>query len=259
MPKATINNTGIYYEVQGKGSPLVMIQGYLGDHSAWSSQVRLFRKYFQVITFDARGLGKSDISKVPFTIPVQAEDVRGLMDFLKIDRAHILGISLGGLVAQAFAINHPDRVMKLVLAATFPGTDSQYLGENLREAAANRAAASFDQAFTQVAHLAFNNPFTRFLISLIAHTPRASRLKPYVKQMQLIGNYNALEQLHRIQASTLVIVGSQDKIILPQSSEILAAKIPKAKLVIVKGGAHAFFLENRREFNREVLQFLQSP
>jgi 3-oxoadipate enol-lactonase len=259
MPKTIINNTTIYFEVQGNGPPLVMIQGYLGDHSAWSFQVRAFRRYFRVITYDARGIGQSDVSKVPYTIPVQAGDVMGLMDFLKIDRAHIIGISLGGLVAQAFAILYPERIMKLVLAATFPGIDPGYLGENLRGFATNQTTTNIDLSLNVLAPLAFNNPATRLIIKLIAHTSRTSRLSPYVKQMQSIGNYSALEQLDRIQAPTLVIAGSRDKVILPHSSEILAGKIPGAKLVMVKGGSHAFFMENRREFNREVLQFLRSP
>jgi 3-oxoadipate enol-lactonase len=259
MPEARINDTTLYYEEHGKGFPLVMIQGFMGDHSAWFSQVRAFKKYFRVITFDARGLGKSSLSRVPYTIPVQAGDVLGLMDFLKIDRAHILGISLGGMVAQEVAINHPERVVKLVLAATFPATDSKYIGEKVKVLARNRATANIDESLNILAPLAFNNPVTRSAIRLVAYTPWVRRLNPYVKQMRSVGDYSALEYLDRIQSPTLVIAGSRDRIILPHSSEIIADKIPGAKLVMINGGPHALFMEKCRQFNREILQFLQSP
>ncbi len=258
MPEAAINGTTIYYEEHGQGPPLVMIQGYMGDHSAWFNQVKAFNKYFRVITFDARGLGKSPVSRVPFTIPVQAGDVIGLVDFLKIDRAHIMGISLGGLVAQAIAIEHPERVLKLVLAATLPGTDSLYIGEKAQAFARNLSTMDMDKVGNLLVPLAFNNPAVAYMVKLFSRTPWASRYKTYVKQMQSIGSYNIVDRLHLIQALTLVIAGSRDRIVSPHSSEIIAGKIPKAKLVIVKGGSHAFFLEMSRRFNREVLQFLQS-
>jgi pimeloyl-ACP methyl ester carboxylesterase len=258
MPEAAINGTTLYYEEHGQGTPLVMIQGYMGDHSAWVIQVKAFSKYFRVITYDARGLGKTPVSPIPFTIPVQAGDAIGLMDFLKIDRAHILGISLGGLVAQAIAIEHPERVMKLVLAATLPGTDTQYASEKAQVLARNLYTMDMDKVGNLMIPLAFNNPAVAYMAKLFSRTPWASRYKTYVKQMQSVGSYYTVDRLHQIQAPTLVIAGSRDRIISPRSSEIIAAKIPNARLVLVKGGSHAFFMEMSRRFNREVLQFLQS-
>ncbi len=259
MPEATVNGTCLYYEEHGRGQPLVMIQGYLGDHSAWFSQVRAFARHFLVVTYDARGIGKSPLSRVPYTIPVMAGDVIGLMDYLKIDRAHLLGLSLGGLVAQAIAIGHPERVRKLVLASTLPGTDAQYAGEQLQALARDPAGLDMDKVIHLLVPLAFNNPVFRLTFKLLAYSRWLTRYCGYVKQMQSSGSYCALPKLHLIQAPTLVITGCLDRVVAPHSSEILAARIPRARLVMVKGGSHALFLEMPRRFNREVLSFLRAP
>ena len=136
MSKTIINETGLYYEEHGSGEPLILIQGFAGGSNAWFRQVPVLEKHFRVITFDARGLDKSDVSKVPYTIPVMKWDIVCLMDHLEMPKACILGTSLGGLVAQAVAIEHPERVTKLVLVSTSSGTDilltSPHLKNRLR-------------------------------------------------------------------------------------------------------------------------------
>jgi 3-oxoadipate enol-lactonase len=256
MPIAFINGTNLYYEEHGRGQPLVMIQGFAGNQFAWFFQVMAFEKHFRVITFDARGIGKSSVSKVPYTVPVMVDDVVGLMDHLKIDRAHILGLSLGGLVAQVIAIDHPERVMKLVLVSTLPGTHLEYIAGEVR--GVGNAILNMDviQAMDYFIKVAFNKRLYRNLIRLLSRPRLVASYSDYFKQMQTVGEYSTVDRLHRINSPTLVITGSNDRLVSPHCSEIIAEKIPHARLVMVKGGSHAFFLEMRGRLNREVLHFL---
>jgi pimeloyl-ACP methyl ester carboxylesterase len=123
MAEANVNGINIAYDVYGQGEPLVLIMGLGGTRQSWVFQKRAFSKHFKVITFDSRGIGKSDKPDEPFTIKTIADDTIGLMDHLNIDKAHILGVSHGGRVAQEVAINYPDRVNRLVLASTNTGAE----------------------------------------------------------------------------------------------------------------------------------------
>ena len=123
MPKAKVNEINIAYDVDGQGEPLVLLMGLGGTRQSWVFQKRTFSKHFKVITFDSRGIGKSDKPDEPFTIKTMADDTIGLMDRLDIDKAHVLGVSHGGRVAQEVAINYPERVNKLVLASTNTGAE----------------------------------------------------------------------------------------------------------------------------------------
>ncbi|MCK5654501.1 MAG: alpha/beta fold hydrolase, partial [Dehalococcoidia bacterium] len=118
MPKAKVNEVNIDYAVHGQGEPLVLIQGLGGPRSGWIFQTRAFGKYYRVITFDNRGVGKSDKPGGSYTVRTMADDTIALLDYLGVDKAHVLGISLGGMIAQEIAINYPERVRKLILACT---------------------------------------------------------------------------------------------------------------------------------------------
>jgi pimeloyl-ACP methyl ester carboxylesterase len=124
MPAAKIDGINMAYDVSGQGEPLVLIMGLLGGtRQSWVFQKRAFSKHFKVITFDSRGMGKSDKPSEPFTMKTLADDTIGLMNHLNIDKAHVLGVSHGGRVAQEVAINYPERVNKLVLASTNTGAE----------------------------------------------------------------------------------------------------------------------------------------
>ena len=105
MPKASVNGVNVNYKVHGEGEPLVLIMGFAAPRWAWFFQTRAFRKYYKVITFDNRGVGKTDKPSEPYTIKTMADDTIGLMDYLGIDKAHILGYSMGGIIAQELIIN----------------------------------------------------------------------------------------------------------------------------------------------------------
>ena len=133
MPLAKLNGVSISYQVEGQGEPLVMIMGFSGGRSGWIRQRPFFKKYYWVITFDNRGVGKSDKLLGPYSTRMMADDTLGLMDLLRIEKAHIMGVSMCGMIAQELAINYPQRVRKLVLACTYASQD-EMRGDTLEHA-----------------------------------------------------------------------------------------------------------------------------
>jgi len=122
MSKARVNDINMYYDVHGDGFPLVMIMGFLGNADLWDPRMLpALSDKFKVITFDNRGAGRTDLSDKEFSIRLLAEDTVGLMDVLNVPKAHVLGISMGGMIAQELALNYPGRVEKLILCSTFCG------------------------------------------------------------------------------------------------------------------------------------------
>lgn len=264
MPKVKVNGINMYYEVSGKGMPLVMIQGLAGNHQAWFLQTPVFRKYYRVVIFDNRGIGKTDQSSKPYTIRTMAEDVIGLMDYLAIDKAHILGLSLGGLVAQEIAISYPERVIKLILGSTFAGIEINDNPEMIKALGVSEVTTDVDVKSTDFRKLmsfmvssAFNRRLFRMVqLPLSKLGMRSINASGYLMQMAAITGYTTLDRLHQINAPTLVITGTGDRLVPPGMSDLISSMIPNARLVKVKGGSHAFFMEMRGRFNKEVLNFL---
>ena len=259
MPLAKLSGIKISYKVEGQGDPIVMIMGFTARRSGWISQVPDFRKHYRVITFDNRGVGKSDKPPGPYSTKMMADDTVKLMDYLGIEKAHIMGASMGGMIAQELAINYPERVMKLVLACTYAYQD-RTSGNSPEQA--KLAQVPPDKMANAMIHLAFNNPLYRITFGIFAGIQSkfigASAKQGISGQAEACVTHNTLERLPLITAPTLVIVGTEDKIINPVSSDILASKIPNAKLVKLEGGSHSFTLEMSNIFNHEVINFLKN-
>jgi pimeloyl-ACP methyl ester carboxylesterase len=263
MPKAKINGITIDYMVEGQGEPLIMIIGLGSDQSNWRLQTGLFKKYYRTITFDNRGVGKSDKPTGPYTINMMAEDTISLMDHLGIEKTHLLGVSMGGMIAQELAINHPERVDKLVLGCTFArrnGT-SGFSSEVTRALEAydrsSRDVASLRNLVNIIINLSFNKRSYRILaLPLMKVAIRTSTLDGFIDQLEAVLAHDAADRLGQIKAPTLVMTGTEDRVIKPVSSEVIANLLPRAKLVKVEGGSHGFSGEMSSKFNREVLDFL---
>jgi 3-oxoadipate enol-lactonase len=190
---------------------------------------------------------------------MMADDTVKLMNILGIEKAHIMGLSMGGMIAQELAINYPQRIMKLVLASTYARQD-ETSGDTLEQAKFLQLTP--EKKVGAMVGLAFNKPLYRFIFGLLAKVQTrftgASGGVGVAGQSEASLQHNTLERLSSITAPTLVIVGTGDRIIKPVSSEVIAGKIPNAKLVKVDGGSHYFSFEMKNVFNREVLNFLKS-
>jgi 3-oxoadipate enol-lactonase len=266
MPKAKVNGINMYYEIRGKGVPLVMIQGFAGNHQAWFFQAPVFKEYYKVIIFDNRGIGKSDKSSEPYTIRTMADDVIGLLDHIGVDKAHVLGLSLGGIVAQEIALTYPERVRKLVLGSTFAGREIVDVHPDMLKAAgvkegstnADIGSIDFRRLMNIMVSLAFNRMLYRMiLLPLSKWSLKSVNAEGCLAQLATVADYDTLDRLHLIQAPTLVITGAGDRLVPPTMSDLIASRIPNARLVKVGGGSHAFFMEMRGRFNKEVLDFLR--
>ena len=264
MPGAKVGEISLCYKVSGEGQPLILITGFASAQNMWYSQVRAFSKQYRVVTFDNRGFGKSDKPAWPYTTNMLAGDTIALMDHLGIKKAHILGGSMGGMAAQEIAIEHPERLDKLILSSTSAGGKRlQDVFYGLIEAATpgwNRsrsdlASANLQKFMVAMASRSFNGTLYQVLVMpLVRLQAKLGRVKVPVGQLEAMLSHNALERLDRIQAPTLVLTGSQDRLMPPHSSEELASRIRGAKLVVIDRGAHALGGER---FNKEVLVFLK--
>jgi pimeloyl-ACP methyl ester carboxylesterase len=267
MPLAKVGAISLSYDVLGDGQPLVMINGFASARNGLFILARAFAKEYRVITFDNRGIGGSDKPAGVYTMTMMADDTIGLMDFMGIDKAHLLGMSLGGMVAQQIAIDHPERVKKLILCSTSAGgqplkdmlfdlTEATTPGWNRSQS--DLASADLGKLVIAMTSRTFNQPFSRWLfVSLNKFLLNSGTLKVPAGQLAAMLTHDVLDRLHLIQAPTLVMTGSQDRLMPPHSSEELAARIAGARLVILEGGSHS--LEGvMSRFTQDVLDFLQS-
>lgn len=255
------------YRVDGKGQPLVLIMGLGGRKENWKPQVRAFKRYFRVITFDNRGVGGSSRLPGPITIEAMVSDTLALLDHLGIDRAHVLGYSLGGIVAQEIAIRYPERVNKLILASTVAiGDESDASVEGLQktlgleQGGGQQGLEGVDarRIMPAVTDLAFNKWYYRLVIRLLAPLQAHSiGLEALTGQFQAAADVNTLGRVDSIQATTLVLTGTDDRLVDASASRVLASRIPHAKLVTIEGGSHSVAIEMRRRFNEAVLDFLR--
>jgi len=274
MPIAKIRDLELYYEEHGSGFPLLCIMGFATDLNGWLLQVPAFAAGYRTIVFDNRGVGRSAKPTGAYTIHEMADDAAGLLDHLDIDRAHVLGLSMGGMIAQELVLRHPHRVRGLVLAATFPepdvATEEQrkilftQMGGSITEAGEMRidfTAMNPMLFFQNMLPLVFSPSFIQNELPKLLQVFSGSlqfgfSIEAIMGQMQAIMAHKATDRLAKITAPTLVLTGDADRLISPANSDVLAQRIPGAKLVQLPGGTHGFNFEMPDAFNQTVLAFL---
>lgn len=257
MPFATRNGVRIYYEERGAGPILLLLHGAGGGWRAWEPQLEGLSDAFRVVAWDARGYGGSDVPAAPITQHDFALDARALLDHLRAPRAHIVGLSMGGMTAQQLYELFPERVRSLVLAATMPGFGSLPNSEALL---AKSLAALSEELFLANAR--------KRAIGLLGSTPdpalvealttRLQAIKPETYRQAFASMYrvNFSRLLPTINVPTLIISGRQDKVIPAAHAEDLHRCVPGSQLALIDGAGHVCNLERAEEFNRLVRQFV---
>lgn len=247
------------YEMAGRGRTIVLIHGGLADSRLWDDQFKEFARHFRVLRYDLRGFGKSDFSMGPLS---HVEDLAALLKSLGIEKASLVGLSLGGMVAADFALEHPSMVERLILVAS--GLRGHQGVRNEKGIAANEAAQK--EGMEKAIALWLEHPF----FATGKNNPSYQRRM----RTMLVDNFRtwgptpapivwtwppvpAIERLETIKQPTLVIVGDRDFSNITNIAEVLAARIPGAKKTVLAGVSHHLNMEAPRKFNRLVLDFLR--
>jgi 3-oxoadipate enol-lactonase len=259
------NGQELYFEVHGEGSPLVLVMGIGYDSSLWAlHQVPALSKRFHVVTFDNRDAGRSSKASGPYTIADMADDVAGLLDGLGIPRTHLLGLSMGGMIGQEFALRHADRLDRLVLCGT-GAAPARSVFDPIRIWNWVKSHDQSGEVFAgqQFTHL-FSSGFLRNAegvqqtIAMLASNPNPVGPDAYDRQAQAYLQHDALDRLGDIKAPTLVIVGEQDLLTPPWVTREVASAIPGAQFEVIRGdgSSHVVPLERPDDFNKLVTDFV---
>jgi aminoacrylate hydrolase len=262
MPRISIGECSLYYERQGMGFPVLFITGLGGYASFWRDQAGAFAKRFEVITFDHRGIGQSDPARMGYTVERMTVDAIALLDALEIKRAHVIGHSTGGAVAQVMAIEHPNRLAAVVLSATWTKADAYFRRlYSLRKEILERLGPSiYLQSSTLLWYpswfIAHNNE--RLRQTEAQHLATFAPTEIVINRIDAMLAFDRTSELGRIKTPALV-VGAEDDIVTPAYfSEELARLIPGAEIKLFPRGGHFFTHVRAREFNNAVLPFLVS-
>lgn len=267
MPTTKVNDINIYYEDSGSGEALVLISGLGYPLWQWHKMVPFMSEHFRVITFDNRGVGKTDKPAGSYTAQMLAADTSGLMDALGIEKASILGHSMGGFIAQAMALDFPEKINKLILCSTNFGGP--------------RHVPITAEAWAVLSDVT-SDPLTRFKNGLVVSTsPGWAEAHPdmvqtwvdwrianpldlvgYQSQMAiglgLISEEAAFEnQLTKVKTPTLVLFGENDKVVPPANADLLVSKLPNARKVILPDAGHFFPIEVPEAASRAVIDFIK--
>jgi 3-oxoadipate enol-lactonase len=266
MPYATVGDIDIYYESHGPpdAPPLVIIGGWASYRWIWFRQIPAFKEKYRCIVFDNRGAGKSSKPDYPYTIEMMAADTVGLMEALQIKDAHILGISMGGLIAQQIAISYPEKVRSLILSSTHFG-GSNYIPMDdrtmallialptetisIEQAREMRYRATFSPQFLEE-----NRPLMEQIDAWAEKLP--TPLFAQVHQSSATSAFDSELELAKIAAPTLILHGANDRAVPTKNGELLAERIPNAKLKIIQNASHFVIIERYEEFNNEVMHFI---
>ncbi|MFX1358030.1 MAG: alpha/beta fold hydrolase [Promethearchaeota archaeon] len=271
------NGIRICYEIRGEGYPLILIHGFGVTKEEWIGQFIPLSEDFKVIRYDNRGAGKSDHPDEPYTMKLFADDLKALMDSLEIEQAHIVGWSVGGMIAQVFTLNYPEKVNELVLINTLPYWPGEETGLHMyKQSKIDALKAVKDdpvKAFYDSATPGFSRKFKKLLLEKPKEKIHGlfsaedliekDKVNPITVQdienyTHALGTYNVLEQLPHIKNKTLILCGSHDRSTPQSMNELIHEKIRNSKLIIIEKAGHGSPIERAPEINKYIVDFLQS-
>src|SRR2546427_6074337 len=269
MPTVRVDDgVNLPYEESGQGLPLVFVHEFAGDHRSWHLQMRFFSRRYRAITFNARGYPPSDVpdDAKAYSQDRAGEDIRGLLDGLKIAKAHVCGLSMGGYATLHFGLKHADRALSLVVAGagygSVPGDrekfrrDTEVVARRLEEGGMERTAEMYARGPTRVQFME-KDPFgwREFHAQLAEGSARGHALTQRGVQMLRPSILDLGPALEKLEVPTLIMTGDEDDPCL-EPGIFMKRKIPAAGLVVLPKSGHAINLEEPDAFNRAVLDFL---
>ena len=267
MALCGFGDRSLYYEVQGKGEPLVLIMGLGCSLRQWQWLVPLLTGQFRVISLDNRCVGRSDKPADEFTTADMAADVIAIMDHLDIARAHIVGASVGGMVAQQFALDYPERVLGLVLACTMPSfSHLPPAGETISIMASSvDEETGFEQGAIAMSGLFLSEQFQREsmeptgkMIDLISSEREEQGSAAFLLQLAAAMDHDTVDRISEIHSPTLVLSGDQDPIAPVANAHFFAEAISGSQLLILQGVRHGWWLEQVDVAAKGIIEFLST-
>lgn len=244
----------IAWERQGEGQPLLLIHGLGYARWGWEPVVESLARSFDVILFDNRGIGESDAPPGPYSAGELAADALQVLAEAGVERAHVLGTSLGGMVAQELALAAPERVDKLVLACTTPGGSESFPmpEQTVRLMASGATLRQF------VENALAPEPDPELVERILRHRDATAQpLEAWTAQAAAGASFDALDRIAGIAAPTLVLHGTEDAVVDSRNAAVLALRIPDARVELFPGGGHLFFWEQPDRFVDVVREFLR--
>jgi 3-oxoadipate enol-lactonase len=243
----------IAWERHGTGPALLLIHGLGYARWGWEPVVEPLARSFDVLLFDNRGIGDSEAPPGPYTATQMAEDAVRVLDEAGVERAHVVGTSLGGMIAQELALGWPDRVERLVLACTTPG-GAQAFPMPQRTVELMQARATLREYIENALE---PDPRPELVDRILEHRERtAQRFEAWSAQAAAGASFDAHDRLGTLDAATLVQHGDGDTVVDPRNADLLADAIPDARVSIYPGCGHLFMWQDPGRFTRELEEFL---
>lgn len=263
MPHLSSNCINIYYETYGQGQPLILISGLGGDRTFWQTSIEPLSAKFQVIIFDTRGIGRTDAPEESYSMEMFADDLAGLMDALQIAQAHILGFSMGGQIALQFALKYPERINKLIIAASCARLNTQiglYVDAVLD---VYEGGISAKQMFELIAPWLFSNNFlsvpgNEVYLQYDENDPELQPLYAWRNQYQAQRAFDITPCLKEIKSASLIITGELDVFAQMSDAKTLHEGLPGSRLEVIPGAGHLFNFEQPETFHDTVINYLNS-
>lgn len=264
MPLCSCQDIDIYYETRGYGWPLLFISGLSGGSWSWYEQVPFFSEHFLTITYDNRGAGRSTMPPGPYTVKQLAEDARGLLDHLGIDECFVVGLSMGGMIAQELALLAPTKIRAMVLGCTHcGGTVRIPPAPEVLQTFMNNDGLSHEQVVDKNLPFFFSKECRGKRPQVVASYRKVQLETPlqpvhaFHAQLAAIAGFSCCDRLAQIKLPTLIVSGTTDVLVPPENARILASLIPHSELIEIAGAGHALHAECRDLLNQESLAFFK--
>ena len=257
-----VGGSKLYYETTGEGFPLVFVHGGLADSRMWGEQFYSFADHFEVIRYDARGFGKSEMPKTPF---YPHQDLKALLDYLEAEKAFVLGLSMGGAISIDFTLEYPERIRALILAG--PSVHGFAYSEEFLKKGLELFTIAQEKGAEEATSVLFEDPFWIYTLPSPEHMKARNNMRVMAREFFRAFRWNpnlmqaatppALERIAEIKIPVLIVAAGKDH---PENTAVikkLESEIRGAEKVDLEGACHLMNMECPEEFNRVVHEFLK--